>query len=259
MEFDFAANETVEDLNKVPEDFRAFYAQQDGKYTIADTFKACASAYDGLNKSLRATRKDFDAFKRSRPDMSGYTALGTLLSVEGEVTADSLKAGIESLLDKVSKGESGKVNWDKMKRDLETAHAKALEGKDGDLKKMQRSLERYLVDSEAIAEIAKNKGVPEFLLPQIKARTKVVLDGENYVVRVVDDAGDPRGNSSGGFMGIADLVKELKADKTFGRAFESDAPSGSGTPPGSTTTRQPQQQRPLNPTDRIARGLSGRR
>lgn len=256
MEFEFAKNATVDDVNKVPEPFRGFYSDAgDGTYTIADSFKASAASVDGLNRALRNARKDADESKKNRPDVAPYQGLASLLGLEDN-TPDALKSGIEGLLDKVSKGDQGKVNWDKMKNDLERAHNTALQAKDGELSTMHGTLVKYLVESEAVRAIAEHKGVPEFLLPQIKQRTKVVKDGDTFHVRVVDDSGDPRGNASGGFMSIGDLVKELKADKTFGRAFESDANSGSGKQPSSSQQRTPQQQAPMNPTSRIAKGLS---
>lgn len=258
MEFEFLKNTEIEAVDKVPEQFRGFYQENNGKYVLADPYKPAAQAIDGLNKALRNARKDADDAKKNRPDVSPYQSLATLLGLEDN-SPDALKSGIEGLLDKVSKGDQGKVNWDKMKSDLEKAHRQALEAKDGELGTMHNTLVKYLVENEAVRAIAEHKGVPEFLLPHIKAKTKVVKDGDQFTVRVVDEAGDPRGNAAGGFMTVSDLVKEMRADKVFGRAFESTAEPGSGTRPGSPAQRPAQQSENLTPAQRIAKGLATRR
>jgi hypothetical protein len=257
MEFEFGKNATVESLDKVPEQFRGLYSQGEGGFVLGETFKGAASAVDGLNAALRRARKDAEDAKKNRPDMSAFQPLAQMLEVE-EATPDALKMAIEGLLDKVSKGDQGKVNWEKMKQGLEKAHSDALKAKDGELGAMHSTLVKHLVTGEAVRAIATHKGVPDLLLPHIAARTKVIKDGNEFVVRVVDEAGDPRGNASGGFMTVEDLVKELKAHPTFGRAFESEAPSGSGTRPGSTTGKPPAQSQSLSPVDRIAAGLRAR-
>jgi len=51
----------------------------------------------------------------------------------------------------------------------------------------------------------------------------------------------------------------MKASPTFGRAFESEAPSGSGVKPGVTQGKPNPQKRDLSPTEKIAAGLAKRR
>lgn len=257
MEFDFP--ESVEKIDAVPEPFRGFYSQGDGGFALVEGFKPAATAVVGLNKSLKAARQDADKARKSKPDLTGFTAVGQLLGLEGEdaLNPDTLKGAVEKV---ISESKDGKVNWEKMKRDLERGHQTVIASKDGELQTMSKSLQKYLVTTAAVQAIAGQKGVPELLLPHIQAKTKVVKEGDDYVVRVVDEAGDPRGNASGGFMTVDDLVKEMKASPTFGRAFESEAPSGNGKPPGSGGGKPPvRQQGNLTPTQKIAAGLAKRR
>lgn len=256
MEFEFLKNPTVESIDKVPEQFRGFYAEGEGGYVLQDSFKSTAGAVDGLNKSLKAARRDADEVKRNRPDLSGFTAVGQLLGLEGEDAGnpETLKQAVERV---IGESKDGKVNWDKMKKDLERGFQTQLQGKDGELQTMSKTLQKYLVTTAAVQAIAGQKGVPELLLPHIQAKTKVIKEGEEYVVRVVDDSGDPRGNAAGGFMAVEDLVKEMKASPTFGRAFESEAPSGSGVKPGQQGKPKPTN-RELSPTEKIAAGLAKR-
>lgn len=259
MEFEFLKNPTVDTIDKVPEQFRGFYAASDAGFALQDSFKATAGAVDGLNKSLKAARRDADEAKRNRPDVSGFAAVGQLLGLEGDeaTSAEALKAAVERT---IGESKDGKVNWDKMKKDLERGFQTQLQAKDGDLATMSKSLQKYLVTTSAVQALAAHKGAPELLLPHIQAKTKVIKEGDDYVVRVVDDSGDPRGNSSGGFMSVEDLVKEMKASPTFGRAFDSEATSGSGVKPGLQQQGKPlQQQGNKSPTDKIAAGLAKRR
>jgi len=257
MEFEFLKNPTVESIDKVPEQFRGLYAEGEGGFVLNDSFKGTAGAIDGLNKSLKAARRDADEAKKNRPDLSGFAAVGQLLGLEEEdaTNPETLRAAVEKT---ISESKDGKVNWDKMKKDLEKGFQAQLQGKDGELQSMSKTLQKYLVTTAAVQAIAAQKGVPDLLLPHIQARTKVVKDGEDYVVRVVDESGDPRGNASGGFMTVEDLVKELKAHATFGRAFESETPSGSGVKPGTGQQKPNGQRQELTPTQKIAAGLAKR-
>lgn len=258
MEFEFLKNPTVESIDKVPEQFRGLYAEGEGGYVLNEGFKGTAQAIDGLNKSLRAARRDADEAKRNRPDLSGFTQVGQLLGLEGEdaTSPETLKQAVERV---ISESKDGKVNWEKMKRDLERGFNSKLESKDTEIQTMSKSLQKYLVTTAAVQSIASNKGEPDLLLPHIQAKTKVVKEGDEYVVRVVDESGDPRGNASGGFMTVEDLVKEMKASPVFGRAFESEAPSGTGVRPNSTNRGPAPQGKEMSPTEKIAAGLAKRR
>jgi hypothetical protein len=258
MDFIFGENTTVPDINRVPEQFRVFYAQGEGGYTLKDDYKPVTGAVDGLNKSLKAARRDADDQRKNRPDLSGFTAVGQLLGLDEEniTNPDAMKAAVEKV---ISESKDGKVNWDKMKASLEQGFKSQLATKDNELGAMGKTLQKYLVTTAAVQAIAANKGVPDLLLPHITAQTKVVKEGEDYVVRVVDQAGDPRGNASGGFMSVEDLVREMKASPVFGRAFESEAKQGGGMQPGSGTGRAAPRQENLSPQEKIARGLGNRR
>lgn len=257
MDFEFEKSGTVQTLDAVPEQFRPFYAEAEGGYALDEKYKGVGKSIDGLNKSLKAARRDADEAKRSRPDLSGYAELGPLLGLEeGTTDPAALKEALETVL---RQSKDGQVNWDKMKQQLQKSHQDQLGAKEKELGTMSATLQRYLVTSEAVRAIAEAKGVPELLLPQVQARTKVIKDGDNYVVRVVDDQGDPRADSSGGFMGIADLVKELKSSPVYGRAFESEAPNGTGTQPRNGNGVKPQQRQvERSSMDKIKSGLSKR-
>jgi hypothetical protein len=258
MDFILLDNATVPSIDRVPEPFRGFYTQGDGGYVLNDSFKPTALAVDGLNKSLKAARRDADEAKRNKPDLSGFAQIGQLFGLEGDdaMSADALKSAAEKLL---TETKDGKVNWEKMKASLESGFKQQITAKDADLATMAGSLQKYLVDNAALSVITAHKGSATLLLPHIRAKTKVIKTGEDYEVRVVDEAGDVRGNTSGGFMTVEDLVKELKASADFGRAFESEAPAGNGLKPNQQQRHNPApQQGELSATQKIQAGLKNR-
>ena len=236
MDFEFSKAGTVDSIDKVPPQFKGMYeagtGDNEGKFVLSETHKPAAEAIDGFNKATKVLRTEIAGLKAGKVDMAPWHELAAVVGIaEGEeVTPDKLKEAIEKL--QAQPGQS-KANYDRMKADLEKAHERALKAKDGELTQAHSTLTRYLVDSAATTAIAAEKGVPALLLPYIKEHVKVIKEDDDFIVRVVDDSGAFRGNSTGGNMSIIDLVKELKADTTFGRAFESEArQSATGTRPG---------------------------
>jgi len=261
MEFDFTTNGTVDSLDKVPEQFRPIYSQgQDGKFAINPTMKGIADAITGLNGALKNERKSTTTLKGQKD------VAAVIKETFGLDTVDEVKAKIEELTQQVT--EKSKVDPAKIKADIEKTFNTERDTLKADNAKMQGTLERYLIDAAATGALAEAKGNVKLLLPIIKQQAAVVKDGDDYVVRIKDATGDYRGDGKGGFMSVADLVKELKASSDYGVAFQSDAPSGSGKPAGQQTqqqTRQTSQQRQADalgektPAQMIADGLAKRR
>jgi len=247
MDFEFAQSTEVDTLDRVPEHFRGFYAESNGKFVVNEALKAAGLAVDGLNRSLKAARIDATNARKNAPDLSPWLALGQDLEIEGDVTPEAIRDSITGLRDKVGKNDASKVNYDKLVGNLKTAHAQALQGKDGEIQSMEGTVKKYLINGDATRAIAAQKGAPELLLPVIQQQCKVIKDGDEYTVRVLDAQGEPRGDGKGGFMTVADLVTELKASPIYGRAFDSELPQGQGgkkpgsssgqvTPPGQVKT-----------------------
>lgn len=120
-------------------------------------------------------------------------------------------------------------NFDALKKQLVDQHAKELEGRDGRIGSLTKSLERHLIDAEASRVIAELKGSVKGLLPHVKPHIRVVeVDGE-FVAQVVDSKGNPRiGDAKGGPMTISQLVEEMKSDGELSRLFEGSGSSGGG-------------------------------
>jgi hypothetical protein len=269
MEFDFDKNGQVADLNTVPEVYRGVYVESEGAdgskvYKVSDSVRGIVEAYSGTARALSKARTDLKAANDEsagrRVTKKAVMDFAKELGVE-DVSEDeplsSLKGHIEELVKKVKGGKDIQINLDKIKADHDKRVAEVSAQSQEQVVKMQGALERYLVDQAATAALAEMKGSIQLLLPHVKAHTKVVQDGEEYVVRVVDAQGDFRSNGKGGFMTVKDLVAEMKTLDTFGRAFDSETAGGTGSPPGVMHQRRPgNEAEPKSSTDKIAAGLS---
>ena len=253
------ADTIVDDLTTVPEQFRSLYTEDpvDKKFKINPSFASVAGAIDGLNGALRNERKATSALR-------GQKDIGVILKETfGLATVEEVKAKLEEL--NLVVAEKSKVDPAKLRAEI----AKTFEGKEEghrvQMAKMQGTLDKHLIDSASATALAENKGNLKLLLPIIKQSAVVVADGDDFVVRIRDAAGDYRGNGAGGFMTVQDLVKELKASSDYGVAFQSEAPSGGGKLAGRTT--QPPTQHKFTtgpgvaatPAELIANGLQARR
>ena len=231
MDFDFAANAEVDDVQLVPEQFRGAYVQNGDKFVIADPYKPFTSLVSGLTGSLKASRAEAKIAKgAAKVDLTPLAAFGTT-PVE---IAEKVSAQIEDLTAKLNSGQ--KLDPEKMRADIAKGFQTQLAERDQTIASMNKSLNVHLVSSEATRAIADNKGVPDLLMPHIERQVKVIVENGTYKSVVVDKDGDTRiSGATGQPMTIAELVKEMKATTTFGRAFESEAAQGTGTRPGVKT------------------------
>lgn len=264
MEFDFEQNASVDTLDNVPAEYHGLYTKgQDNKFGIADFAKPIVDAYSGVAKALKSEQGHKkilnDENARRRLALKAFEDLSKELGLEGDDLTAAFKSHIADLTDKVKNGAEVKINLDKIKGDFQKQMDEMAQAKDGEITKMRASLERYLVDQAATAALAAEKGSVDLLLPHIQKSVKVVAEGEDFVVRVVDGAGDARSNGKGGWMSVADLVKEMKTQATFARAFESEAAGGTGHRPGSSGRPAPAQKAEMTSVDKISAGLANRR
>ena len=213
-------------------------------YRISDAAKGIVEAYVGTNTALTKARTDLkDANAESasrRVTRNAVVELANSVGVENVDENDpitGLKSFIENLTTQVKGGKEVRINLDKMKAEYDTRLNEAVASKDAEIAKKDAALSKYLIDQAATAALAKATGSVSLLLPHVKARAKVVQDGEDYVVRVLDAQGDVRGDGKGGFMTVEGFVAEMKTQEEFGRAFESETAGGSGARPGSMQQR----------------------
>lgn len=210
---------TVDAIDAIPEAQRSLYKESNGKFVLdVDGYEDPV----GLKTALQAERLNA---KTASQQAAAWKALGK--------TPEEIKA----LVDAAAQAEADKLGksgeWDKLKQQMADQHRTELGKKDERISTLTKSLERRLIDADATAAIAAAKGVPALLLPHVRASVKVIEDGGDFKVQVVDAAGNPRVNGKGEFLSIADLVGEMRQSEVFGRAFEPSGTSGSGASGGS--------------------------
>lgn len=265
--FDFESNKVVEDIATVPEKYQGLYAQgegeNEGKFVLSDAAQGIVADYVGANKALEGARHD----KKKASDESAQRRL-TIQAVEDLASSMGIEIGddgaaaafetfIKDLQEQVKGGKQLKVDMDKIKQEHERRLQEGLSAKDKELEEMRNSLSNSLISDKATAALAKHKGSVDLLLPHVKSKAEVVREEDgSYSVRVLDNDGSHRSNGSGGWMGIDELVTEMKGQDAFARAFESETPSGSGSSPGSFKNAPPRQQQELSATDKIKAGLA---
>lgn len=269
MEFDFEANQTMETLDSVPEKYRGLYHQPEegdnaGKFVLSDAVSGIVGDYVGLAKSAAGLRQE----KKSASDESAQrrhslktiedtlTGLGVEIGEEG--AAPAIEAFIGDLQDKVKNGQSVKVDLEKLKRQFEAQAEEIRNESKAENEGMMNTLRKHMVNGAAKAAIADHKGSVDLLLPHVQSQSDVVKDDSGeYVVRIKDPDGTYRINGAGVFMGVEDLVAEMKTKEAFARAFESESKGGTGSEPGSMQRPTPRQNQEteMSPTDKIKAGL----
>lgn len=252
MDFEFSE---VDDINKVPEQFRPLYTESDGKYLPNEQYKGVTEAITGLNRSLKAARAEAKDKAKGQVDLSPLKDFGE--------TPEDIRQTFDNKLkeaqDELAKGDKAKLNLDKVRQELAEAHANDLKKREAREEALTSQLYTLLVENKATAAIAELKGVPDLLLPFVKNQVKIVEEDGQFKEYVVDEQGDRRYSGiTGQPMTIKELVAEMKANEKFGRLFESDSPSGGGTPPGSGGTPPRGQQKEMSAADKIAAGLAKR-
>lgn len=251
MEFEFGPNETVSSLDAVPAEFRHFYEKGDEGFTLVENYKGAAQAFDGLNKSLKASRKEAKDLKRSKVDLSKLSEYGETV----DDIAKGIKSKVEELEDQIA--SKANINPDKIRDEVAKSFTEELDRAKQSNEGLKNQLYTLMVENVATAAIAEAKGIPELLMPYIKEQVKVVEDADKKTlsVIVVDKDGDMRHRTDGAPMGIPDLVKQMRENEKFGRLFESDQQRGGGGTNPNKRRAAPPQGGEVTGAARISRGL----
>lgn len=270
MEFDFEENAAVESLDKVPEKYHGLYEQTSEGYQISESVKPLVEAYTGTTKSLDtergAKKKANDEAKDRRLKLSEVQSVAEEFGVElddDSSLSEALRQTLNDFQTKAKNGEEVKLDVEKVKESMKKQHDEQVNAKDQEISARDSAIQKMMVSSTASSELVKAGDEGAVLMPHIQSMCKVVQDGEdndgvpNYEVRVLDAEGDFRTDGKGGYMGVAELVEEMKTQEKFAPVFKSDTPGGTGGKPG-PGTRRPANKDDMSSNDKIAAGLSGR-
>jgi hypothetical protein len=259
-EFMFADSKTVDSLEIVPEDFRGLYEETgDGKFQLTenDQVKSAVAALTRFQTALKAARGDAkgleEKLKSAKPvDLSALSSYGT--SVE-EISA-AINTKISELEEKAAGSKDAKLNLDKVKDELNRAHAVELEARDNRIGALKKHLETILIDNALSTEILAQKGDVEILLPHMRQHLQSVEEDGKFSVFVVDSMKDRRYHGADP-MTITHLVEEFKNNEKYSKLFASEAPSGGGMHPRAGQGKRPAPKaEELTATQKIAAGLT---
>lgn len=261
MEFDFNKNQVVDSIEKVPQDFRGLYVENDeGKFKLdtSDDFKkSTVSVVTGLNRSLNAARLETKAAKEGKIDLSSLSDYGT--------TVDEILDGVNDRIAEVRKAGKGKGSEDvekavKSAQDaMAKAHVTQLTAVAEENKALTGQLYGQMVINEAESALNAAGAVnSKLLMPFIKEKVGVSKEDGNFKIYVKNETGDVRySGTTGDPMSIKELVAEFKGDEAYGPMFKSETPSGGGKKPSITTIVKKGDEK-LTPNQKIELGLKER-
>lgn len=268
--FDLEENFEVEDIESVPEEYKGLYEEGGEKgYKIADNVKPLVEAYSGTTKSLNKERSaKSKANEEAKTRRHSLSEVESILNEAGfeigdEEVPNVVKNAITDLQGKAKNGEQVKVDLDKVRSEMQKKQEELSNSKDQEISARDKALEKIMIKGAAQSELAEAKGNTKLLMPHIANHTKVMETGKDddgvpvYEVRVLDEDGDFRTDGKGGYMGVKDLVQEMKSSKDFASAFESETPGGGGAKPG-PSTRKPSGSQDKNANQKISSGLENR-
>jgi hypothetical protein len=213
----------VDSADELPEPIRDHYtAGEDGRYylTVEGRDGWNLENVAGLKSALSKQQEEARRIKQQAAQFEGLDpaeareALEKLKEIQNWTPDDKVKEQIRSLEKQLS---------DKHRKEVGTLQERE--------QKLRKALDRRLVDSEAVAAIAENKGIVDLLLPAIRQSLRVVEVGDDFAVQVLDDEGNPRISMKPGSnqpMTIREYVATLKEDARYQRAFDGNDARGSG-------------------------------
>ena len=219
-----ALKAVIDSADAIPQGMADYYTEKDGKFVLAVEPVGGYALEDitGLKNALGTERTRAETLERTvakfkdlDPDKA-RTALAELEELKKlDPTAEA---------DKIANAK-----FEAAKAQLLEKHGDEINTRDERVNALLGSVDRLVRQSAAVKAIADARGSVDLLLPHVLGHTRVVEKDGDFVVEVVDRAGNVRiGNSKGDPMDLAGLLAEMRASEVFGRAFDGDGQSGSG-------------------------------
>lgn len=269
MKFDFTKNRKVESLDKVPENFRAFYAEvegDDGGFALRDdgVTTAAVAAISGLNGALVKARGEVDAAKKAHTiDLSGLSEYGETI----EAITTGVKSKVEELSSKATaSNKSVEVRISQIQKEHAEAITKLTTDNAGVLKAKDGSLHTYMLDTSIMTAAGTWTGLNPTLVKPFARKQMAVqdVDGKPRVV-VLGSDGEARysklAERAGELMQPDELLVEMSEQDDFKQLFPSKQANGGG---GSQTNRTPVgvktgNQKNQTPAQKITAGISAKK
>lgn len=251
-EGEFAFPLVVDDAESIPKQYQGLYAKADDGKFVLDQGVAKRLDVSKLTKALDSERKNAKDLQKM---VQQWKELGDD-PAEIRAKLDKIKEIEEGKGDDKSKDDKVKSMLDKMKRETEATIAKMKGDFDAQVHEKDEALAMHLIQKEVVSELAAAKGSTKVLTKTISDQCVLFRnDDKTYTVRIVDEAGEPRGDGRGGFLTIKGLIAELRADPDYAKNFEGSGRSGGGMPPNSGHGRGGTPNVKLTPQEKIERGL----
>jgi hypothetical protein len=210
---------TVDKIDTLPEPIRALYKPAGDKFQLdLQDYEDPVNLKSALDKERNEKR---DAVAQAKAWRSlGKTPEEILALVEAQSQAER---------DKLTKAGE----WDKLRGQMTEQHQTELAKREESAKTLRGQLERHLVDAAAATALAAAEASPELLMPHVKAKVKVIEENGEFLVRVVDAAGNPRVDGKGEFLSITELVSEMRQNPIYAPCFpKAQGSNAPGSLPG---------------------------
>ena len=203
----------LETLDGLDESIKALYKPHNGKFVLEVDDAA------ELKASLQKAREEGDALKARLKSLN--------------IDNDEYNKLKEELQKREAEEAKKRGDYDALEAQLKENHAKEIKAMKDELKAMRQARESAFLEAEITSAIASAKGIPDLLGPIIQKHVKTEeKDGKLQLVVLGQDGKARFKDGQGAPFTLGDLVSELKANETFGRAFEGSGATGGGTHPG---------------------------
>lgn len=212
---------TADAFGDLDEAIQGFYTEQDGEFVLQAEGFPEAEDTSGLKSALQKERENAKKYAREKKALEDK--YGTLDIEEFERLKAAEKDAETAKLE--AAGE-----WDKIKAQMVTEHAKHLGEKDKEIDRLTSQIRHITVDSAATQALADAGGNVELLKPHLMNRVR--LNTDDFSVQVLEaDGTTPKVDASGNPVNIDALVSEMRDSDVFASGFKATSQSGSGSEP----------------------------
>lgn len=252
MAFNFSENETVDSIEKVPAEFRAYYqAGEGGVHTIREDMKPATAAWDGMAKANTTVRQQLKDASKGKIDMTPLSEFGS--------TPQEIRDAFDGRITEMSnviESKKGAVDPEKLRKQMNEGFAEKEKAHLERNQALQTQLYTHLVRDEAHKSLSAEKGDPNLLMHLIEETVKTVEENGQLVARVFEPGSDEvRLGNMGLAMTVTERVQELKRDDRYKVCFAADVKQGSNPPTNRMPGKMPGEPVAKSTAQKISDGL----